>query len=196
MQIYGKVLLIPNFQRTFFEREVGFKPTTFRLEIWHSNQLNYSRKWSGKRDSDARPQPWQGCALTNWATSAYSLIYKYKQLLKSSSFQLCKYMEKILEFQILRDFFFVPLVRFELTCFSAHAPKACVSPISTIEECVVSAARLELTRFYPLPPQSSASINSATSIFDKVPLTRLELVRWLVNCFWNNRVCQFHHRGI
>ena len=82
------------FKELFFEREVGFKPTTFRLEIWHSNQLNYSRKWSGKRDSDARPQPWQGCTLTNWATSAYSLIYKYKQLLKSSSFQLCKYMEK------------------------------------------------------------------------------------------------------
>ena len=61
----------------FFEREVGFKPTTFRLEIWHSNQLNYSRKWSGKRDSDARPQPWQGCTLTNWATSACYPIYKY-----------------------------------------------------------------------------------------------------------------------
>lgn len=95
LQIYGKDFEIPNFRKTFFvEREVGLKPTTFRLEIWHSNQLNYSRKWSGKRDSDARPQPWQGCALTNWATSAYSLIYKYKQLLKSSSFQLCKYMEK------------------------------------------------------------------------------------------------------
>ena len=68
-------------------------------------------------------------------------------------------------------------MRLELICYKAHAPKACVSANSTIEECVVSAVRLELTRFYPLPPQSSASTNSATSIFDKVPLTRLELVR-------------------
>ena len=73
-----KILKFQIFAKLFFvEREVGFKPTTFRLEIWHSNQLNYSRKWSGKRDSDARPQPWQGCTLTNWATSAYHPIYKY-----------------------------------------------------------------------------------------------------------------------
>ena len=136
MQIYGKVSLIPNFQRTFFEREVGFKPTTFRLEIWHSNQLNYSRKWSGKRDSDARPQPWQGCTLTNWATSAYHPIYKYIDVF-FFTLQIYGKVSLIPNFQrIFLYFYFVPLMRLELICYKAHAPKACVSANSTIEECM------------------------------------------------------------
>ena len=36
------------------------------------------KKWSGKRDSNSRPQPWQGCALSTELFPQNSvLIYNY-----------------------------------------------------------------------------------------------------------------------
>ncbi len=38
-----------------------------RIEVLHSCAtlflFNQEEEWSGKRDSNSRPQPWQGCAL-------------------------------------------------------------------------------------------------------------------------------------
>ena len=43
----------------------GFEPRTHALEGRCSIQLSYAPTyiWSGKRDSNSRLQPWQGCAL-------------------------------------------------------------------------------------------------------------------------------------
>ena len=45
----------------------GFEPRTHALEGRCSIQLSYAPtlflNWSGKRDSNSRLQPWQGCAL-------------------------------------------------------------------------------------------------------------------------------------
>ena len=42
----------------------GFEPRTHALEGRCSIQLSYAPiYWSGKRDSNSRLQPWQGCAL-------------------------------------------------------------------------------------------------------------------------------------
>ena len=50
----------------------GFEPRTHALEGRCSIQLSYAPiYWSGKRDSNSRLQPWQGCALP----LNYSRIY-------------------------------------------------------------------------------------------------------------------------
>ena len=51
----------------------GFEPRTHALEGRCSIQLSYAPTlfWSGKRDSNSRLQPWQGCALP----LNYSRIY-------------------------------------------------------------------------------------------------------------------------
>ena len=57
----------------------GFEPRTHALEGRCSIQLSYAPTfiiiliWSGKRDSNSRLQPWQGCALP----LNYSRIYYY-----------------------------------------------------------------------------------------------------------------------
>lgn len=52
----------------------GFKPSTPRLEVVYSIQLNYERIWfykSLRRDSNSRPAVYKTAALTNWATQAF-----------------------------------------------------------------------------------------------------------------------------
>ena len=53
----------------------GFEPRTHALEGRCSIQLSYAPIlfiWSGKRDSNSRLQPWQGCALPlNYSRSVY-----------------------------------------------------------------------------------------------------------------------------
>src|SRR4051812_15950033 len=59
----GRVLASePRFSRRFFEFPCGdavgaqpLAPGVLLLSIW--------KDWSGRRDSNPRPQPWQGCAL-------------------------------------------------------------------------------------------------------------------------------------
>ncbi len=59
--------LIPNI---YVVSAQGFEPRTHALEGRCSIQLSYAptlqhkhKIWSGKRDSNSRLQPWQGCAL-------------------------------------------------------------------------------------------------------------------------------------
>ena len=61
----------------FFERILGFKPRTFRLEVWHSNQLNYIRMWQTWLD-------FSQMHLTNispdWGPAAYySVLLEYSR---------------------------------------------------------------------------------------------------------------------
>ena len=44
-------------------------------------------KWSGWWGSNPRPQPWQGCALANWATPA---LQKTKKSIYSQSLTCCQ----------------------------------------------------------------------------------------------------------
>ena len=42
----------------------GLEPVTPCVTGMYSNQAELTHHpWSGKRDSNSRPQPWQGCAL-------------------------------------------------------------------------------------------------------------------------------------
>ena len=46
-------------------RSIGLEPTTPTMSRWCSNQLSYKREWCVQLDSNQRPPPCQGGALTN-----------------------------------------------------------------------------------------------------------------------------------
>src|SRR4029077_17722425 len=65
--------LSPNCFQTFLEPKGGVEPPTSSLPRMRSNHLSYlgtysricCNCWSGKRDSNPRPQAWKACALAN-----------------------------------------------------------------------------------------------------------------------------------
>ena len=50
----------------------GIEPLTSWMQIRRSpSWANPPEKWWAEKDSNFRPHPYQGCALTNWATGPY-----------------------------------------------------------------------------------------------------------------------------
>ena len=70
--------------------------------------IDFASAWSGKRDSNSRPQPWQGCALpTELFPHAFDTKYF---VFPSFRFSECKDKHYILHCKYFRDFFIQKLV--------------------------------------------------------------------------------------
>ena len=62
--------------------KVGIEPALTALQAAALPLCHLARKWSGKRGSNPRPQPWQGCALsTELFPHKIILVYHPKNFL-------------------------------------------------------------------------------------------------------------------
>ena len=53
--------------------KVGIEPALTALQAAALPLCHLARLWSGKRGSNPRPQPWQGCALSTELFSQYKI---------------------------------------------------------------------------------------------------------------------------
>ena len=59
----------------------GIEPLTSWMQIRRSpSWANPPEKWWAEKDANFRPHPYQGCALTNWATGPF--VQKEKHYFK------------------------------------------------------------------------------------------------------------------
>ena len=93
----------------------GIEPLTSWMQIRRSpSWANPPKQWWAEDDSNVRPHPYQGCALTTWATGPYVRHFKRREM-RTVTLNIFFDQKKLLV--ILRKEVIQPQVPLRLPCY-------------------------------------------------------------------------------